>query len=73
MTPALGLLLTTSLLMAAPAKEEDPAARAQATLQQVSKLPLDHQRVWLRLIEQRCGITAPSRPPLAPFELFDPA
>ena len=27
----------------------------------------------LRLIEQRCGITAPSRPPLAPFELFDPA
>jgi hypothetical protein len=54
-TPALGLLLTTSLLMAAPAKEEDPAARAQATLQQVSKLPLDHQRVWLRLIEQRYG------------------
>jgi FMN phosphatase YigB (HAD superfamily) len=26
----------------------------------------------LRLIEQRCGIRAPSRPPLAPFELFDP-
>ena len=41
--------------MAAPAKEEDPAARAQATLQRVSKLPLEHQRVWLRLIEQRYG------------------
>ncbi len=41
--------------MAAPAKEEDPARRARATLQQVSKLPLDHQRVWLRLIEQRYG------------------
>jgi beta-phosphoglucomutase-like phosphatase (HAD superfamily) len=27
----------------------------------------------LRLIEQRSGIRAPSRPPLAPFELFDPA
>jgi beta-phosphoglucomutase-like phosphatase (HAD superfamily) len=26
----------------------------------------------LRLIEQRSGIHAPSRPPLAPFELFDP-
>jgi beta-phosphoglucomutase-like phosphatase (HAD superfamily) len=26
----------------------------------------------LRLIEQRSGIRAPSRPPLAPFELFDP-
>jgi phosphoglycolate phosphatase-like HAD superfamily hydrolase len=26
----------------------------------------------LRLIEQRSGISAPSRPPLAPFELFDP-
>jgi FMN phosphatase YigB (HAD superfamily) len=26
----------------------------------------------LRLIEQRCGIRAPSRLPLAPFELFDP-
>ncbi len=48
-----GLLLTTCLLMAAPAKEEDPAARAQATLQRVSKLPLDHQRVWLKLVEQR--------------------
>ncbi len=55
MTPSLGLLLTTCVLMAAPAKEEDPAARAQATLQRVSKLPLDHQRVWLRLIEQRYG------------------
>ena len=54
-TPSLGLLLTTCLLMAAPAKEEDPAARAQATLQRVSKLPLEHQRVWLRLIEQRYG------------------
>ena len=54
-TPSLGLLLTTCVLMAAPAKEEDPAARAQATLQRVSKLPLDHQRVWLRLIEQRYG------------------
>ena len=52
-TPSLGLLLTTCLLTAAPAKEEDPAARAQATLQRVSKLPLDHQRVWLRLVEQR--------------------
>jgi len=41
--------------MAAPAKEEDPAARAQATLQRVSKLPLEHQRVWLRMIEQRYG------------------
>ncbi|MGO9115269.1 MAG: hypothetical protein ACLP9L_39150 [Thermoguttaceae bacterium] len=55
MTPSLGLLLTTCVLMAAPAKEEDPAARAQATLQRVSKLPLEHQRVWLRLIEQRYG------------------
>jgi beta-phosphoglucomutase-like phosphatase (HAD superfamily) len=27
----------------------------------------------LRLIEQRAGIRAPSRPPLAPFELFDPS
>jgi phosphoglycolate phosphatase-like HAD superfamily hydrolase len=27
----------------------------------------------LRVIEQRSGIRAPSRPPLAPFELFDPA
>ena len=54
-TPALGLLLTTCVLMAAPAKEEDPAARAQATLQRVSKLPLEHQRIWLRLIEQRYG------------------
>ena len=54
-TPALGLLLTTCVLTAAPAKEEDPAARAQATLQRVSKLPLEHQRVWLRLIEQRYG------------------
>jgi beta-phosphoglucomutase-like phosphatase (HAD superfamily) len=27
----------------------------------------------LRLIEQRSGIRAPSRPPLAPFELFDPS
>jgi beta-phosphoglucomutase-like phosphatase (HAD superfamily) len=27
----------------------------------------------LRLIEQRSGLHAPSRPPLAPFELFDPA
>jgi len=27
----------------------------------------------LRLIEQRSGMRAPSRPPLAPFELFDPA
>jgi len=26
----------------------------------------------LRLIEQRSGIRASSRPPLAPFELFDP-
>ena len=26
----------------------------------------------LRLIEQRSGIRAPSRPPLAPYELFDP-
>jgi beta-phosphoglucomutase-like phosphatase (HAD superfamily) len=26
----------------------------------------------LRLIEQRSGIRTPSRPPLAPFELFDP-
>ena len=54
-TPSLGLLLTTCVLMAAPAKEEDPAARAQATLQRVSKLPLEHQGVWLRLIEQRYG------------------
>jgi hypothetical protein len=52
-TPALGLLLTTSLLMAPPAKEEDPAARVQATMQRVSKLPPDHQRVWLLLVEQR--------------------
>ena len=55
MTPSWGLLLTTCILMAAPAKEEDPAAQAQATLQRVSKLPLEHQRVWLRLIEQRYG------------------
>ena len=41
--------------MAAPATEDDPAARAQATLQRVFKLPLEHQRVWLRLIEQRYG------------------
>jgi hypothetical protein len=41
--------------MAAPAKEDDPAARAQATLRRVSKLPPEHQRVWLRLIEQRYG------------------
>ena len=41
--------------MAAPAKEEDPTARAQATLQQVAKLPLEHQRIWLRLVEQRYG------------------
>ena len=27
----------------------------------------------LRLIEQRSGIRAPSRPPLAPFELFEPS
>lgn len=54
-TPALGLLLTTCILTAAPAKEEDPARRAQATLQRVYKLPVDHQRVWLRLIEQRYG------------------
>ena len=27
----------------------------------------------LRVIEQRAGIHAPSRPPLAPYELFDPA
>jgi FMN phosphatase YigB (HAD superfamily) len=27
----------------------------------------------LRLIEQRYGIRAPSRPPLAPFELFEPS
>ena len=40
-TPFLGLLLTTCLLTAAPAKEEDPAAQAQATLQRVSKLPLN--------------------------------
>jgi hypothetical protein len=26
----------------------------------------------LRLIEQRSGIRAPSRPPLTPYELFDP-
>ena len=55
MTPAWGLLLTTCILMAAPAKEDDPAARAQATLRRVSKLPPEHQRVWLRLIEQRYG------------------
>ena len=54
-TPSLSLLLTTCVLMAAPAKEEDPAARVQATLQRVSKLPLEHQRIWLRLIEQRYG------------------
>ncbi len=53
MTPSLGLLLTTCLLLAAPAKDEDPARRAQATLQRVSKLPPEHQRVWLRLVEQR--------------------
>jgi hypothetical protein len=52
-TPALGLMLTTCALMAAPAQEEEPAARAQATLQRASKLPQEHQRVWLRLIEQR--------------------
>jgi len=51
----LGLLLTTCALMAAPVTEDDPAARAQATLQRVSKLPLEHQRIWLRLIEQRFG------------------
>ncbi len=55
MPPAWGLLLTTCLLMAAPAREEDPAARAQATLQRVAKLPVEHQRAWLRLIEQRYG------------------
>jgi hypothetical protein len=49
----LGLLLTTCLLTAAPAKEEDPAAQAQAILQRLAKLPPDYQRVWLRLIEQR--------------------
>jgi phosphoglycolate phosphatase-like HAD superfamily hydrolase len=27
----------------------------------------------LRLIEQRAGIRAPARPPLTPFELFDPS
>jgi hypothetical protein len=54
-TASLGLLLTTCALMAAPAKEEDPTARAQATLQQVAKLPLEHQRIWLRLVEQRYG------------------
>ena len=26
----------------------------------------------LRVIEQRAGLRAPSRPPRAPFELFDP-
>ncbi len=52
-TPSLGLLLTTCLLMAAPAQEEDPSARAQATLQRAAKLPPDHQRAWLRLVEQR--------------------
>ena len=54
-TPSLGLLLTTCALMAAPAREEDPALRAQATMQRVAKLPLEHQRIWLRLIEQRYG------------------
>ena len=52
-TPLLGLLLTTCALMAAPAKDDDPAAQAQATLQRAAKLPRDHQRLWLRLIEQR--------------------
>ena len=55
MTPALGLLLTTCALMAVPAKEDDAAARAEATLQKVAKLPPDHQRVWLALVEQRYG------------------
>ncbi len=55
MTPALGLLLTTCILAAAPAKDEDPLQRAQATLQRVSKLPPERQRIWLRLIEQRYG------------------
>ena len=41
--------------MAAPAKDEDPAQRAQATLQRVSKLPVEQRRLWLRLIEQRYG------------------
>jgi hypothetical protein len=57
-TPALGVLLTTCVLLAPAAQEEDPAARARATLQKVSKLPLDHQRVWLSLIEQRYGWAA---------------
>ncbi len=55
MTPALGLLLTTCALVAAPAGENDPSARAEATLQRVVKLSPEQQQVWLRLVEQRYG------------------
>ena len=53
MSPSLGLLLTTFLLAAPPAKEDPSARRAEATLQRAVKLPQDEQRIWLRLIEQR--------------------
>ena len=58
MTPALGLLLTACSLLADPAADKDPSARAEATMQRVAKLPPDYQQVWLRLLEQRCGWAA---------------
>jgi hypothetical protein len=57
-TPALGPLLITCVLLAAPVQSDNPAAQAEATLQKVAKLAPDHQRVWLRLIEQRYGWAA---------------
>ncbi len=58
MTPAFGLLLTTCALLADPAADKDPSARAEATMQQIVKLPPDYQQVWLRLLEQRSGWAA---------------
>jgi hypothetical protein len=57
-TPAFGLLLTACALLADPAADKEPSARAEATLQQVVKLPPDYQQVWLRLLEQRCDWAA---------------
>ena len=57
-TPSLLLMLTTSILLAAPAKEEDPSARAQETLRRVAKLPAEQQRQWLALVEQRYAWSA---------------
>jgi hypothetical protein len=54
-TPALGLLLTTYTLAAAPAADNDSSARAEATLGRVVKLSPEQQQVWLRLVEQRYG------------------